>query len=352
MPEMTMRERILAVVQGHELDRVPFVMYEGILPVDEVRAYMGPDRVGYMRWCRVHRIEHPNCHMQADEYVVGDQRWLRNTLHTPGGSLYEERVYGAYGTTSLHKHFVQEPDDYPAFWAFLEDCVVTESHDQYHQDQADLGDEGTPLVALERTPYQQLWVQWVGIDNLGYHLADCPDRVQKTIDMLRAQARQTYEIAYRSPAPFVDFPDNITAPTIGPKRFREYCLPEYEALDEMLSERGAPVFVHMDGDLKPLWEAISESKVGGLDSMAPTPDNDTSVADAVRLWPDMILFVNFPSSVHLRGADSVREEAAKILDAAGHTGHLQMQISENVPYDVWRTSFPAICEAIDAFGRP
>jgi hypothetical protein len=108
----------------------------------------------------------------------------------------------------------------------------------------------------------------------------------------------------------------------------------------------------MDGDLKPLWEAISASKVGGLDSFAPAPDNDTTVAEAVALWPEKRLWVNFPSSVHLRPAEAVRAQAEEILAAAGHTGRLQIQISENVPYSVWRTSLPAIAEAIDAFGRP
>ena len=66
----------------------------------------------------------------------------------------------------------------------------------------------------------------------------------------------------------------------------------------------------------------------------------------------MRLFVNFPSSVHLRTAEEVRAEAENILAAAGHTGRLQIQVSENVPYGVWRTSLPAIAEAIAAFGAP
>ena len=41
MPEMTMRKRMLALVQGRAHDRVPFVMYDGILPVDEVVAHLG-----------------------------------------------------------------------------------------------------------------------------------------------------------------------------------------------------------------------------------------------------------------------------------------------------------------------
>lgn len=353
MRQMTMRERILAVVQGKEHDRVPLVMYDGILPTDQVQQFLGRERIGLLRWCRVHRVEHPNCSFETEEYTIDGARWQRTTLHTPAGSIYEERAFeSAYDSSSIRKHYVQEKKDYEVLWAYLEDSLILEDYEQYHRDQAELGDDGLPLVAIERTPYQQLWVQWVGLDTLGFHFADYPERVQHTIDLLRQRARLIFEIAYRSPAPFIDFPDNITAPAIGPRRFREYCVPLYNELADMLAERDALVFVHMDGDLKPLWQAISESKVGGIDSLAPAPDNDTTVAEAVSMWPEMRLFVNFPSSVHLRSMDQVRAEAEAILAAAGHTGHLQIQISENVPLDVWRTSLLAIDQAIGAFGTP
>ncbi len=48
----------------------------------------------------------------------------------------------------------------------------------------------------------------------------------------------------------------------------------------------------------------------------------------------------------------MRSEAETILAAAGHTGRLQIQVSENVPLFAWRTSFPAIVDAIQAFGEP
>jgi hypothetical protein len=350
---LTMRERILAVVQGRELDRVPLVMYEGILPAVTVQACLGRERIGLMRWSNIHRVQYPHCRFETRDYYVDGRKWQRNTIHSSAGSIYEERAFETvYNSSSIRKHYVQEPEDYEVLWAYLQDSVILEDYDRYHRDQAELGDDGTPLVAIERSPYQQLWVQWVGLDMLGYHFADCPDRVQHTIDLLRQRAQRIFELAARSPAPFIDFPDNITAPAIGPKRFREYCVPLYNELADMLADRGAPVFVHMDGDLKPLWQAITECKVGGLDSFAPAPDNDTTVAQAVAMWPDKRLFINFPSSVHLRPVDQVRAEAETILAAAGHTGRLQIQLSENVPLGVWRTSLPAIAAAIDAFGRP
>jgi hypothetical protein len=237
-------------------------------------------------------------------------------------------------------------------WSYLEDSAIVADYERYERDQAELGDDGLPLVAIERTPYQQLWVQWVGLDALSLHLVDHAERVNHTIELLWQRARRIFEIACRSPAPLIDFPDNITAPAIGPRRFREYCLPLYDELADMLADRGVPVFVHMDGDLKPLWSAIAESRVGGIDSLSPAPDNDTPVAEAVSMWPDMRLWVNFPSSRHLGTYEQVRADAEAILATAGHSGRLQIQISENVPHDVWRTSFAAIADAIEDFGVP
>jgi hypothetical protein len=105
----------------------------------------------------------------------------------------------------------------------------------------------------------------------------------------------------------------------------------------------------MDGDLKPLWKAIGESGLRGIDSFSPPPDNDTSPADALREWPEMRLFLNFPSSVHAAEPARVYEAAMDILHQAGASGRLEIQISENVPPGVWRSSYPQIVRAIHDF---
>ncbi len=113
-----------------------------------------------------------------------------------------------------------------------------------------------------------------------------------------------------------------------------------------------PVFVHMDGDLRPLWDAIGESRVRGMDSLSPPPDNDTSVAQALEMWPETRLFVNFPSSQHLASPDRIYEVAMEILEQGARAGRLQIQVSENVPPGIWRTSFEPIIRAVDDFGGP
>ena len=350
---MTLRLRLLAVLQGRDLDRVPLIMYDDLFSRggELVRQVYG-DRIGLLRWSAVHRVETPHCHTVTEVSYRGENRHELTTLFTPKGCLTQERDFEpALNSGAFTKRYVEEPEDYEILWSFLEDAVILEDFQRYNRDQAALGDAGLPLPSVERTPYQQLWVEWVDIDRLSAHLVECPDRVQKTVDILNRRARQIFEIVYRSPAAMIDFPDNITAPMIGPQRFQRYCVPLYNELADRLAERGIPIFVHMDGDLKPLWQAIADSKVGGLDSFSPTPDNDTSVADAIRIWPGKRLFVNFPSSVHLRPYDEVRAAAEAILEAGGHTGRLEIQFSESVPYSVWPVSFKAISDAVEAF-RP
>jgi hypothetical protein len=350
---MTMRERMLAVIRGEEHDRVPFAMYEIMLPPQEAIDLLGQGNIGLIRFCSIFRAETPNCRRESEIFIERGAKWERTILHTPRGDLTELRVYEpAFDSSTARKHFVETREDYERLWSYLEDAVILENYDRYYRDCAELGDDGIPKTEIERTPWQQLWIEWVGLEPLSYHCADWPDHVERTLGLLERRARQTFEIARCSPAPFIVLVDNITAPAIGPARFRKWCARLYDALDDMLADRGIPVFSHMDGMLKPLWKDIARSRVGGLDSFTPTPDGDTTTAEAIGMWPEKRLWLNFPSSVHLAPPDQIRATADEILAAAGHSGRLQIQISENVPLNRWQISFPVIAEAIAAFGVP
>ena len=306
-----------------------------------------------MRWCSVHRVEHPNCRTDETPFERDGTPGVRSVLHTPAGDLWQERLRNPGGsvwrTTVRH---VKEPADYVPLMAYFRDAVVVPDASSFLRAQRELGEDGVPLVSLARTPFQQLWIEWVDIQDLCYHLADAPDLVAECMELMADVVRRICEAACRAPVDFVDFPDNITAPVIGEANFRRWCVPLYTEMAAMLAERGLPVFVHMDGYLEPLYGAIGQSGVRGLDSLSPPPDNDTGPGRAHAMWPEMRLFVNFPSSVHLAPAGRVYERACGLLEEAGHSGRLQIQISEDVPPAAWRISFPEIARACREFGPP
>lgn len=358
MAAMTMRDRMLALILGREHDRVPFVQYSGLAgPDQEIWDLLSRENMGLLRWVAVHRCETPNCRFESEEIVRDGKRGFRRTLTTPAGQLSEERLYEpTYGTSAAGSHFIKEPGDYAILMAYLRDIRVVKDLGPFLDTVRAVGQDGLPHTAVMRTPFQQLWIEWVDIRDLAVHLVECTDLMAEIIGMMRQVQRRIFEAVCRAareaPIPYVVFPDNITAPMIGETYFRRYCVPSYVELANLLAEIGedVPIFVHMDGDLKALWEAIGDSPVRGLDSMSPPPDNDTSVAEALRRWPHMRVCINFPSSVHLRPPDDVYAHTMRILEEGGRRGRLQIQISENVPPGLWKNSFPQIVRAIADFG--
>jgi hypothetical protein len=357
---MTMRQRMLAVVQGRPHDRVPFVQYSGLAgPDEEIWSVVGRGNMGVLRWVGVHRFEHPNCRFESAEFERDGRQGFTRTLHTPEGTLTQEKLREpTFGTAATSRHFVREPEDYRVLLAYLRDVTAVEDLDPLRRVIGELGEDGLPHTSLGRTPYQQLWVEWVSIQDLCWHLVELPGLMEEVVAAMTDVTRRVMAVACQAvreaPVPYLNFGDNITAPVIGERYFRRYCVGLYRELVAMLREAGVdvPVMVHTDGDLRPLWAAMGESGIRGLDSLSPPPDNDTSAGEAAAMWPDMRLLVNFPSSVHLAEPKVIRAAAERLLAEAGHTGRLQIQISENVPPGRWRVSFPEIVRPIEAFGSP
>lgn len=354
MKPTCMRERITAVIRGEELDRVPFVQYDGMNPNQEVWDLVGRDNMGLLRWTAVHGLHSPNCQSTSEETEVNGRRTLRNTLVTPAGTLTEERFYEpTFNTTAAHKHYVTCREDYEILLAHLRDTTVVTNAEGFLRNREVLGDDGLPMVAVARTAFQQLWVQWVSLEQLSLDLVDYPDLLGDVVaELNRIELGifdAVYAVAKEHQLHFVDIPDNITAPAIGVRYFRQYCLPLYQRLAEMMAEVDVKMFCHMDGDLRPLWPSIAESGLQGIDSFSPPPDNDTSAADALREWPWMRLFMNFPSSIHLAEGPVIYDKTMEILGEAGNSGQLQIQISENPPPGAWKRSYPEIVRAIRDF---
>jgi hypothetical protein len=349
---MTNRERLLAIIEGCEVDRMPFVQYSGIAaPDEEVWALIGRDNMGLLTWCGLHAVEHPNCRFEGEDFETNGRPMRRSTLHTPAGSLEATWAQNEIAWARVDD-YVKEPADYHALLAYLRDAVVRPAVDGWLDLYQRLGEDGLPHTSVGRTPYQALWIEWVALEDLIYHMADCPELLEEVFAELTTLQHRIYEVVAEAcrdlPVPYIVAADNVTAPAIGEPYFRRFCLPAYQDLADCLATTGKDirVSVHMDGDLKPLWQAVRESPVTIIDSFSPPPDNDTSVADARREWPEMRLGVNYPSSVHLADEETIYRIAREIVEQDGGAGRTWIQISENVPPNAWRKSYPQIVRAL------
>jgi hypothetical protein len=156
MQQMSNRSRMLAFVRGQDHDRIPFVQYTNIGgPNDEIWRVIGRNNMGLLRWSNAHRLEHPNCRWEDEEYVENGLRHLRRTLFTPTGQITEIAHFEpAYGGKAWRKHFLESAQDYRVLISYLRDVAVCEDYARVWADWNELGDDGLPLVAVQRSPYQ------------------------------------------------------------------------------------------------------------------------------------------------------------------------------------------------------
>ena len=143
---------------------------------------VGRENMGILRFGRVQSLEHPNCSFHSEPIFEDGLEGKRTVLHTPDGELVEERFYEPiFKSPSIRKHYVKEPGDYKILSAYLKDIIVHENIDDYLKVQKEVGEDGVVQLWVGRTPYQQLWIEWVSIEDLALHMADYPDLVEECI---------------------------------------------------------------------------------------------------------------------------------------------------------------------------
>ena len=366
MASQTVKDRMLAVLQGREHDRVPFAQYvlsqnfcQSFPLRNEVCEALGAQNVGFIRLVGIFGFRTPNCRFTHENIVYEGRDAVRHTMITPLGALNEVRLYEeSMKSTAAATHYVKTEDDYKILLSYLRDIEVVEDLRDFNNAIEELGDYGLAYCYLPRTPFQQLWIQWTNMRDLAVHLAMAPDIMAEVFAAIESLNTRVFEAVCKTiqhvPVPYLVFGDNLTAPMIGDHYFRKYNVPAYNKMVDMIQETGVkvPVFVHTDGYLKALWEGFDECRIDGLESLSPPPDNDTSVADASARWPHMRFLVNFPSPAHLLEPPEIYDIAMNILEEGGRRGKLQIQISEDIAQGIWRKSYPQIIKAIRDFGAP
>ena len=103
--------------------------------------------------------------------------------------------------------------------------------------------------------------------------------------------------------------------------------------------------------LKSLVESVASCPRDVVEAFNPTPDGNVSVGDARIASPDKTLSINFPSSVHLRPKEKIREMAIDILRQAARGRAFVIGITEDVPSNVVQESLTTIAMTLNEYGK-
>ncbi|UCD73446.1 MAG: hypothetical protein JSW01_02035 [Candidatus Bathyarchaeota archaeon] len=245
---------------------------------------------------------------------------LTRTYTTPVGSITERLKFGVgYGQGRYGRDWkgmqprriefaVKNTEDYDVLKFIIENTHYEPYYFAIEDQQKRLGDDGIVVARIGYSPFQRLLIQWVG-PRLYIHHARQRELVDAVYSILEERCEaELFPIAADSPTEVVLYGDNIDGVLVSPQIFEEYHLPSYTKCAEMLHAKGKLLDVHMDGRLKNISSLIANSDIDIVEAFTPPPMGDFSIEEALSMWKEKILWVNFPSSVSvLMGPSDVKK---------------------------------------------
>ncbi len=338
---MTRRERIMASVQGHRADKLPFFHWWRHMQTGWAERECRNRGMGIC-WARPPYVEvlH-DVDITEQTVVVDGRKVIRRTFSTPVGSIHEDEVREA-GTFQWHANRswmdvtpwlvsrrIKEPKDYAVAKYIVEHTEYVADYFPIEQAMDWLGEDGLVVDSLPHSPFQTLMINWVGSDGgrCFFHIADYPDLFDDLCQAISKSREPMYEIAARSPAPIAWLGDNIDGQLVTPKLFEKYSMPEYEKLAGPLHALGKPLAVHMDGRLACLKDLIAKTPIDIIEAFHPIPMGDLPLREALAAWRDKTIWLGFPGGIYALGPEATKELAYSLLQEAGTGERLAIAMS-------------------------
>jgi hypothetical protein len=103
--------------------------------------------------------------------------------------------------------------------------------------------------------------------------------------------------------------------------------------------------------MRSLVKAVAGSHTDIIEAFTPPPDCDVTVKEARAAWPDKILWINFPSSLHLESPEAIRQATRQILSESAPGRRFLIGITEDIPEGVRYTSLSTILQTISEHGK-
>ncbi len=349
----TPRARIRAALRGELPDRVPFSVYWLFFPRGDVERRLRNEGLAIVERVPVYRVEMPCCRIIREECFVEGVRTLVETVRTPVGEVQARQVLDpAYGTSWWTRdHYVKRPEDYRVLEFMVQDTRYVPNYDAFLLAEERLGEDGYVIGNTEYTPMNKLMVEWLGLERFSLDLRERPDDLFHLYESLRRKHRKMYQVAAASPAELMIYGGNIHQDVVGRSRFEKYYVPPLNEFADAVHEKGKLSACHLDAPMRTLLDAVARCRLDVVEAFTPVPTCDVTVAEARAAWPDKVLWMNFPSSVHIEPAETIRAETLRILSQAAPGGHFLIGVTEDIPEDAWRDSLAAIAGTIRQHGN-
>ena len=326
--KLSMHDRVQAVLQGMQPDRLPFIdrmeiwykskCWSGSLPakyhemsLDGIHQSVG---IGRQKFTAPYAFKLRNIEVVCtfeNEIIFRDfepvteyfpAQWAPDQIPrdkagtttieyvAPVGKLslaYEvaESMVAMGGVEPyLTHHLIKGEEDYRTAEYIIEHTEIIPQFDKIREDQRELGDNGFVVPCLHRIPFQQALLEYLGEVPLFTALYDSPQQLNRLIHLLDQQFMEILRQMVDLPSIYVEFGDNLDGTMTNPKLFNEYSLPYYQKYADILHGQGKKVGSHTDGNVKPLLNLLAQSGLDVCESFSPAPLTECTFLEAWETW--------------------------------------------------------------------
>jgi len=357
---LNIKERIMAVLHGERPDRIPWTTYSVFLPRGTMGRELRNMGLGIIEVVQVHTEETPN--VQVEQKVTGDI--VKTFFHTPVGTISQKertklpfsgvdwlggllRSLGHNQGVWIMEHMFEDVSDYEVLRFIVEDTVYHPRYDDYKEVERSLEDDGVIFAATGHSPLQKLLLDYIGYQTFAVELYKHPHEFEKLLDAVDRKQDELYKVMANSPAELIWCGDNINGVVTSPKLFEKYVVPFYRKQVDRLHRKDKILAVHMDGRLASLKGLIPEGKVDVVEAFTPPPMGDLPPNEARETWgDDQTIWINFPESVALQGADAVKKRTSEILKSIAPGDNFLIGVTEDIPPELLGQTLKAMGQTL------
>ena len=350
---MNNRERLSAILDGRPPDRIPFiprlllwynarkathsmpVEWEG-MSLRELEKALGvgtPARDG-----RVF-----NTRLEGVEVVVRDVGGRRVTeYHTPVGSLrrseHFSRDLNELAMAGREEEWLLKgPDDYRIWEWIIQHTYWDPAYDQYSAYDAEIGEDGLPMVAAGDAPFHEFLLNGVGYNNGYYHVADYRREVEHLLAvMMEVERERLWPVIAHSPARLLLHGVHHSSMFTPPPIYERYILPYYEEFMPLMHASGKAVAMHADNDTSLILGLLERAGYDMLECFVTAPMVPLTLERARQILSTrVILFGGLPSLLFSPSyAESdFRDYVLRLFDIIGPGDAFILGVADNVMPD-------------------
>ena len=370
---MTNRERLLAIMEGRSPDRIPWI--PRLLNWYTAHSNLGnlPERFRGLSLQEIERELGMGTAARGGQICATEQRGdvevttqpegeaiTRTTYRTPAGSISVRHRYSAElalaGIGGMEiEHRIKGPEDYPVVEYLMQHTHYVPTYDTYLEYEAEIGDEGYPLVSAGDCPFHTFLQKLVGYQNAYYHLVDYPDKVEHLLGVLEEVERERlWPVVAESPARLILHGVHFDSLMTPPPLFERHITPFYKDFSELLHQHGKTLAMHADNDSRLILKHLREAGFDMVETFTTAPQVSCTLEAAREAWgTDMIIWGGVPS-VLLESAYSEAEFEAYMRDlfkTIAPGAAFILGVADNIMRDALLPRLERIAEMVELWGE-